>query len=538
MNFKRLYSQFVEYKIHLLIFFVSILFLSQFFNKGASFQDDGFYYNSVERVVQGQIVYKDFFYIYPPALLYLLAPLFVLIEKSIIIGRYLLLFVFALSNVIIYLLGKKLMPPFYALIASVLTFIWLFPYHFIDQTQIYSNLMAIFALFFISHYVDDKHKLKMLLFGGAFTGLSFLFKQNVGAYIFVAIIILIILNTNFRASYKDILFYASGCFIVLVPFILFLFYYNLPGLFLNDTFYYIINIYQYSNYSPLPLPTEFFVESKDFFLRGDANWMSYLTYYSPIVSVIFISLIIFDIKGKKKKHILLLYLSLIFLSLQAYPSFGQLSFSLPLSYILGMYFIFYIIDIPIRDVIYSAKSIYNKEFIITLVGCIALITVIVYGFYGILIANDSFKKYDTLLKEPKGQIYLTSYNVNTTEEVLAFIRNNTIEGDRILVGPYAPIFYFLSGRDNVAGWDVLVRGMTEKEQMEVVNEIENKKVKVIIIDSDVLFESHPVIDNYIKSKYYKDRIIRKEQKGKPWLYYTLYKRNGTMPKNYSTLPNI
>ena len=50
----------------LLIFLFSLTVLAFFFNRGFAYYDEGFILHAVQRVAGGEIVYKDFDFIYTP----------------------------------------------------------------------------------------------------------------------------------------------------------------------------------------------------------------------------------------------------------------------------------------------------------------------------------------------------------------------------------------------------------------------------------------------------------------------------------------
>lgn len=88
MNYKKLISSLVLFGLPCISL---IIYYSFFINKGIVLGDEGYYLHITDRMLQGQIPYKDFFLQYPPGHFYILALFFKLFGISVITGRILTL---------------------------------------------------------------------------------------------------------------------------------------------------------------------------------------------------------------------------------------------------------------------------------------------------------------------------------------------------------------------------------------------------------------------------------------------------------------
>ncbi|HSB12125.1 MAG TPA: glycosyltransferase family 39 protein [Blastocatellia bacterium] len=158
-----------------------------FINRGVGLPILGYDIAPAERVMQGEVPYRDFIYNYTPGVLWLNAALMrVFGTRLITINAG--LFVFKLATLIaLYQAARRLTTPRAALIPVALALSWvgyrvvLRPY----PAQ-YSMLFVILGLIFLLNY-DKTEKVRWLSLCGAAVGVVFLFKQNVGLLLIVLV---------------------------------------------------------------------------------------------------------------------------------------------------------------------------------------------------------------------------------------------------------------------------------------------------------------------------------------------------------------
>ncbi|HKV39063.1 MAG TPA: glycosyltransferase family 39 protein [Blastocatellia bacterium] len=142
----------------------------------------GYNLYGAERILYGEIPYRDFHTLYPPATVYLNALLFK------VFGVYLYtalfgVFVFkVLTALVIYLCGRTVMPRIWALTASASTLVWLRPNGpFKPVPMHYGGLFLAAGLLLFLKYLSSTRG-HYLVLAGASLGLLALFKHNIGAY--------------------------------------------------------------------------------------------------------------------------------------------------------------------------------------------------------------------------------------------------------------------------------------------------------------------------------------------------------------------
>ena len=151
----------------------------------------GYNLYAAERVLDGDVPYRDFHTLYPPAIFYLNAFLFKWLGVSL---HTALLGVFAfkvLTFVVIYLSGRQVMPRGLAILGALGALLWLRPNGpFKAVPMHYGALFLALAMFLLLKH-ENQRKLVYIFLAGASLGLVALFKHNIGAYALLGSVILL-----------------------------------------------------------------------------------------------------------------------------------------------------------------------------------------------------------------------------------------------------------------------------------------------------------------------------------------------------------
>lgn len=151
-----------------------------FYNRSAWLSVIGYSVSPAERVLQGEVPYRDFLYNYTPGILWLNA-FFMRIFGTTLLTINLGLLVFKLATlVVLYQAAKRLIGAWAALVPVALSLSWIgYKYIFgIFPTQ-YAMLFVLLGLIFMLRFNEDEG-LRFLLLSGLCIGIVFLFKYNVG----------------------------------------------------------------------------------------------------------------------------------------------------------------------------------------------------------------------------------------------------------------------------------------------------------------------------------------------------------------------
>ncbi len=234
-----------------------------FFKRSAWLSVIGYSVSPAERVMNGEIPYRDFLYNYTPGMLWLNAWLmkaFGVSMPTIHSG----LFVFKmLTLVALFFVAKKITSGWVALIPVTLTLGWLgHKYIFgVVPTQ-YSLLFVLVGMIFMLNY-DRSNKLVWLFLSGMAVGVVFIFKYNVGillvgtgtAAVFIRELILLFPSPVFKrllVAIKQSSLYWAGFAVITAAMMIYMASNNALGPMLD---HFLHHAAEYSGARAVPLPS-------------------------------------------------------------------------------------------------------------------------------------------------------------------------------------------------------------------------------------------------------------------------------------------
>jgi 4-amino-4-deoxy-L-arabinose transferase-like glycosyltransferase len=165
-----------------------------FVNRGLGLSVIGYSIAPAERVLQGEVPYRDFLFNYTPGILWVNAALMKVFGVTLMSTR-IGLFVFKLTTLLaLYYLGRRLTNRWAALVPVALTLAW--PGHqqiFNVYPDQYLVLFALAGLLCMLNY-DKTNGAGWLVLCGLATGLVFLFKYNVGVLLVASSTVVILMR--------------------------------------------------------------------------------------------------------------------------------------------------------------------------------------------------------------------------------------------------------------------------------------------------------------------------------------------------------
>jgi hypothetical protein len=163
-----------------------VICYSALVNRGMGLPILGYNISPAERVMHGELPYRDFIYNYTPGVLWLNAALMKLFGACVMTVNFGLL-VFKLAALLaLFYAARQLTSARAALIPVALALGWIgYKVVFRAYPTQYSMLFVLLGLIFMLKY-DRSGKLRWLVLCGVVIGAVFLFKQNVGVFVLAA----------------------------------------------------------------------------------------------------------------------------------------------------------------------------------------------------------------------------------------------------------------------------------------------------------------------------------------------------------------
>lgn len=451
----------------LLLTGISLYYLL-FINKGIVIYDEGYYAHIAERIINGEVAYKDFFLQFTPGYFYLLAFFYKIFGPSVLIGR-ILTFIFCLG---IAFLSLQILDKFKAslkLKILAMSSVAAFGFPLINSMAILAWVSVFLSLFAVLNFINKKY---ILL--GITLSLILFTKQNLGIYFFIATnICLFFLNSKTKTK---ALFFTNLTFLLFTVVWISYFFLILNG---PDRLIELINfssryvsIYSFS-YPPLS------------FLTQPTGIFKLLPYYLPLIFGFFLLKEFLN----KKKEINSIYFSTVAL-------IGFLGTIYPTSDLLHIYPFFGSFLVSSVVLFRQKRYFYWRILVLLLIGT---------GFYLTLFREYyryqpayRYQKFKTEIPRLKN-IYVDEPLATDLSNLNLFFLANTKKNDPILCYPFCPMVYFILERENPTRYANYYPGyLTLDQEEEVVRDIKSKKVKFIVTFLDYRFDRP--ISRFIQSQ--------------------------------------
>ena len=173
-----------ERAISVAIFAVTLAYLWLFRRYTFLEPDEGIVLQGAQRILQGEVLYRDFFSYFTPGSYYFLALLFRVFGSSFLVGRTALVFFGGIYSVISYLLARRVCSRGTALwVAALVAFITI-PYRFEVLHNWDSTLWCCLAVYCAVRWLESSQleplPWKWAFATGSFASLTFLFEQSKG----------------------------------------------------------------------------------------------------------------------------------------------------------------------------------------------------------------------------------------------------------------------------------------------------------------------------------------------------------------------
>ena len=159
-----------------------------YFDRSTNLLDEGSTAAQALRILNGDLIYRDFFTVVTPGSYYTVASLFQIFGEQLMVLRWAAL-VSGLAIVLVTLaIGRRIVSWPFAAAAALMTTVWGW---FLITPNFYSlqaALFALIALFFHLRAAADS-RIRWVVLAGVMTGFTALVKQNVGAYLAVGLLV-------------------------------------------------------------------------------------------------------------------------------------------------------------------------------------------------------------------------------------------------------------------------------------------------------------------------------------------------------------
>jgi len=207
----------------LAVFVLAMIYFSSYAEYGLAY-DEGYLLDGVEKLMEGQLIYRDFHHTYAPGRFYLMAGVFKVFGKNLLAERYVFAFLEALKCMLAFLIVREVTGSRLAFVAPLLVMIAPGPWH-----KVFFSSLGFLATYMV--LVSYRRRPAFLLFTGVVIACCAVFRQDVAGFATVGGLAALVIHglTEGRGvadSLRRIVYLAAGIAAVAVPFLV---YFHLEG---------------------------------------------------------------------------------------------------------------------------------------------------------------------------------------------------------------------------------------------------------------------------------------------------------------------
>lgn len=497
-----------------LLFSVAFFYLFWKIRFGINLYDEGITLYGAVRVLEGYIPYRDFYYLYPPGNLYILALLFKSFGPSILISRILNFIISFLILICCYIITKNIVSDKISLFISfILITLWLGmgQYFSYISTPLLSILIASILVF---KYLDNRIRSHLAIIG-ILTGITAYFRLDFSLYLFLSVtLVLTMFNYKYYSnlghnkllslikSEKSLLVFWVTSILTVIPLIIFLLYYIPINQLISQFITYPTQIYPLYRNLPLTYYNLNLLPTISFLYACLSGYIIYKLFNGKIIPA----------KDFKVVFMLILGLCLLYYA-KVRIDIGHFFPAIIIAIILFAYICSEIL--VIKDLIHPKIAIKNIK---TSLLKFLIICMIIGSFLVYIIPVSS--NIMTPLDLERGQgIYVTQEN--DLVAAVKYVQLKVPSNEKIFVGDTNTdrtvgnnvMFYFLAGRDSAVFNYDLEPGVitTQQVQLEMIKELKQNNVSYVILWSgaDNIIEHNKSnqssgvedLDNFIANHY-------------------------------------
>lgn len=445
--------------------------------------DEGIILQGAERILRGQVLYRDFFSFLTPGSYYWTALFFKLFGSSILVARAVLVVEGGFLSVLTYLLARRVCSRWSALLAAYFVTLVCLPYRFLVLHNWESTLWAYFALYCAVWFLEKPHWAWSFA-TGFFVALTGLFEQSkgVGLAVGLAAGLLIVLRKQRgprRWNRQGITALAAG---LSAPLVVTLIYFGLEHSLTQLLADCLWPLHQYSTINKAPFGFLVIDPAKrDGIYAGD--WISRLLtmlvtgpwYLVPLLPFSAACTLIYwatrawrkgDSSDKGAYYVLssttMVGLLLAVLA-TGRPDFTHLLYLAPL-FFLTLAWIMDGRDIP-SSLLHAVKP------------PLVLVLFVSFTAFGLSLLWPPLNARHPL-ETRRGTL-----QTDGTDHVLAYVQAHVAPGEKMLVYPYLPMYYYLTATHSPSRYEYLMPAMhTPQQFQEMADELAADRTRAVLFE--------------------------------------------------------
>lgn len=462
-----------ERLIVVLLFAGTFLYLLAFRRVTNMDPDEGIVLQGAERILHGQLPYRDFFSFYTPGSFYITAKVLKIFGDSLPVARTLLVFMGAVFPVITYVLARRTCSRQISLFVAILVAITSAPYRFLVLHNWDSTFWACLSVYCAVRWLETARG-AFAFATGTFVSFTFLSEQSKGAGLCLGIVLAVVIFASFGRK----LFALPALIVGFVwPIAATITYFAakhalrpmLQDLLWPLQHYSVANRVRYGDQNWSDHARDVIFRSGPFAMRTLKAIAVSPGFLVPVLPIIAIVLLFYWTRrlrltsSDKSAHYVLLTCLLAGLLASVVVVRADIihfMYLAPLFYLV----LAWLIDargIPIRML--NAVRVYSCSYVAVAFGLMAIAL-----FVAAVGARNR-------IETRRGIVF-----TREPDSVLEYAMTRTAPGEKIFVYPYLPLYYYLTATESPSKYEYFQPGMSTSEQeKEILDSLESGKVSTV-----------------------------------------------------------
>jgi 4-amino-4-deoxy-L-arabinose transferase-like glycosyltransferase len=474
--------RFVDRVIPFLLFVFCFTYLCAFVRYSTLEPDEGIVLQGAERILSGQIPYRDFFTFYTPGSFYLVAALFRIFGDTFAVARISLAVAGAFCSVITYSLAKRVCSRGISVFTAVLATSAGVAFRFFVLHNPYSTLGSCVVIYAGLRFIETQ-KSRWLFATASFASITFLIEQSKGAGLYLglalAFTIIRLSGKKFELSSSAVSAAAIGCLWPLTLTFAYFGAHHAAAPMLHD---WLWPLHHYTQANHVPYGFQNWSDDKRnklFFSGSMAARLVRALAISPDILVPILPLVAAAVLAQQcvaiRRH------SSISRDFEYYVFVSSMSVGL-LSSVMAVRpdILHFMYLTPLWYVILAwilgATGPENRSLIAARPYMLAY-AVIAFGLLSLILllsANGARYRVETR----RGVI-----KIDEPDTIIDYLQANTAPGQEMLIYPYLPLYNYLTATTSPTPYDFFQPGMNTRQQAdEIISSLSQKKVQTVLFE--------------------------------------------------------
>ena len=205
---------------------IAVFYITLCMDRSIPVYDEGLIVVGATRVADGAIPHRDFYFLYGPGQIYVLAGLFKVFGASLLVERAWDTLVRCCIVVLVMIVVRQAAPRWLAILTAAVSMVWLASLGYCGYPVFPALAAALAGLAFLAPTLGRVGPVSRLVAGGMCAGVAMLFRYDIGAATFAVYVVILAFSgwfqrvdraRRYRIAFLSVFWFGAGFAILVVP---------------------------------------------------------------------------------------------------------------------------------------------------------------------------------------------------------------------------------------------------------------------------------------------------------------------------------